>query len=49
MQLHSKKNKGFKFILITIDTFTKYIWTFPLKNKSAKEVTRGMSNILKKK
>jgi hypothetical protein len=48
MQLHSKKNKGFKFILITIDIFTKYIWTFPLKNKSAKELTRGMSNILKK-
>jgi hypothetical protein len=45
MQLHSKKNKGFKFILIIIDTFTKYIWTFPLKNKSAKEVTRGISNI----
>lgn len=47
MQSHSKKNKGFKFILIIIDTFTKYVWTIALKNKSAKEVTRGMLNILK--
>lgn len=31
MQSHSKKNKGFKFILIIIDTFTKYIWAIALK------------------
>lgn len=26
MQSQSKKNNGFKYILITIDTFTKYVW-----------------------
>lgn len=48
IQLHSKNNRGFKFILIVIDTYTKYVWVEALKNKSAKEVTRGMGNILKK-
>jgi hypothetical protein len=47
MQLHSKKNNGFKYILIVIDTFTKYVWVQALKNKSAKDVTLGMSKILK--
>ncbi|KAF0707062.1 Integrase catalytic domain-containing protein, partial [Aphis craccivora] len=26
MQPHSRQNNGFKFILIIIDTFTKYVW-----------------------
>jgi len=42
MQSYSRTNKGFKFILIIIDTYTKYVWTVPLKNKSSKEVTQGM-------
>jgi len=48
MQTHSRQNKGFKFILIVIDTFTKYVWIEALKNKTAKECTNGMFNILKK-
>lgn len=48
MQTYSKKNKGYKFILIIIDTYTKYVWVTALKNKSANEVTKGMFNILKK-
>ena len=47
IQSYSKNNKGFKFILIVIDTYTKYVWAYALKNKSAKQVTQGMLNILK--
>lgn len=48
MQSHSKQNKGYKFVLIVIDTFTKYVWVEPLKNKTGNEVVKCMSNILKK-
>ncbi len=26
MQSHSKQNYGFKYILVVIDTYTKYVW-----------------------
>ena len=48
MQSHSKKNYGFKYILVVIDTYSKYVWVESLKNKTGKECTRGMFNILKK-
>ena len=33
MQLISKLNKGFRFLLCAIDIFTKYAWIVPLKDK----------------
>ena len=33
MQLISKFDKGFRFLLCVIDTFSKYIWVVPLKDK----------------
>ena len=33
MQLISKCNKGFRFLLGDIDIFSKYIWVVPLKDK----------------
>ena len=33
MQLISKFNKGFRFLLCVIDIFTKYAWVVPLKDK----------------
>ena len=33
MQLMSKFNKGFKFLLCVIDIFSKYAWVVPLKDK----------------
>ena len=33
MQLISKFNKGFRFLLCAIDIFSKYAWVFPLKHK----------------
>ena len=33
MQLMSKFNKGFRFLLCVIDIFSKYAWVVPLKDK----------------
>ena len=33
MQLISKFNKGFRFLLCVIDIFSKYAWVVPLKDK----------------
>ena len=35
MQLLGKFNKGFRFLLCTIDIFSKYAWVVPLKDKKA--------------
>ena len=39
-------NKGYRYIFIVIDNFTKYLWTIPLKNKYSKTITNEFSNIL---
>ena len=33
MQLISKFNKGFRFLLYVINIFSKYAWVVPLKDK----------------
>ena len=35
MQLLSKFDKGFRFLLCVIDIFSKYAWVIPLKDKKA--------------
>ena len=35
---YSRENRGYNYILCAIDAFTKKLWTFPLKRKSAEEV-----------
>ena len=39
-------NKGFRYIFIVIDNFTKYLWAIPLKNKYSQTITNEFSNIL---
>ena len=43
----SKKNSGFKYILMVIDVFSKYGWAVPLKTKTGKEVTSALQTIFK--
>lgn len=43
---YSRYNKGFKYILVVIDCFSKYLWTQPLKNKNAISVRNAMKKIL---
>ena len=45
---YARYNKGNKYILVVIDCFSKFLWTRPLKSKSAQEVTKAMEDILKK-
>ena len=39
-------NKGFRYIFITIDKFSEFLWAIPLKNKYGQTITNGFSNIL---
>ncbi|KAF0753370.1 Integrase catalytic domain-containing protein, partial [Aphis craccivora] len=48
MQSHSRQNYGFKYILVIIDTYSNYVWVEALKNKTSKECTNSIFNILKK-
>lgn len=42
---HAKINNNFRYILTVIDTFSKYAWAIPLKNKTGKDVTTAMQKI----
>jgi hypothetical protein len=46
MQKFSTKNSGFNFILVVIDCFSKFLWCYPLQNKTAKENGAGLRRIL---
>ncbi len=39
-------NDGHKFILLVIDSFSRFIWTRPLKSKSSKEVLEAFKSII---
>ena len=47
MQLFSKFNKGFRFLLCIIDIFSKYAWVVPLKNKTGISIVNAFKQILK--
>ena len=47
MQLLSKFNKGFRFLLCAIDIFSKYAWVIPLKDKKGVSIVNGFQIILK--
>ena len=48
MQLISKFNKGFRFLLCVIDIYSKYACVIPLKNKKAVSIVNAFQSILKK-
>lgn len=41
-------NKGFTYILVVIDCFTKYVWVIPLKTKTKQEVVEAFKVIIAK-
>ena len=47
MQLISKFNKGFRFLLCVIDIFSKYAWVAPLKDKKGVSIVNEFRKILK--
>ena len=48
MQLISKFNKGFAFLLCVIDIFSKYSWVVPLKDKKGLRIVNAFQVILDK-
>ena len=47
MQLLSKFNKEFKFLLCIIDIYSKYTFIIPLKNKKGITITNTLQKFLK--
>ena len=47
MQLISKFNKGFRFLLCVIDVFSKYPWVVPLKDKKGITIVNAFQKVLK--
>ena len=47
MQLLSKFNKGFRFLLCVIDIFRKYAWVVPLKDEKGISIVNAFKKILK--
>ena len=41
-----ENNRGYRYVLVTIDNFSKYGWTVPLKNKNAQTIKDSFENIL---
>ena len=46
MQLLSKFNKGFRFLLCVIDVFSKYAWVIPLKDKKGVSIVNAFQIML---
>ena len=42
----TSNNKGYRYIFIIVDNFSKYLWAIPLKNKYSQTITNDFSNIL---
>ena len=41
-----ENNRGYRYVLVIIDNFSKYGWTKPLKNKNAQTIKDSFENIL---
>ena len=43
---YGQENYGYKWMLLVIHTFSKYLWIFPMKNKKGESVTKTLTNFL---
>ena len=41
-----ENNRGYRYVLVIIDKFSKFGWTIPLKNKNAQTIKDSFENIL---
>ena len=41
-----ENNKGYRYVLVTIDNFSKFGWTIPLKNKNPQTIKDSFETIL---
>ena len=42
-----ENNRGYRYVLVVIDNFSKFGWTVPLKHKNAQSIKDSFENILK--
>ena len=42
-----KNNRGYRYILVIIDNYSKFGWTIPLKNKYAQSLIEAFSEFFK--
>ena len=47
VQTLAKQNKGFRYILVVINAFSKYAWAQPIKKMTGKDVAEAFVKILK--
>lgn len=47
MKMYSRANRSYRYLLMIIDTFSKYGWIIPLKTKSGKAVADAFSKLFK--
>ena len=40
-----KNNRGYRYVLVIIDDFSKFGWTVPLENKNAQTINDSFENI----
>lgn len=43
----AKENKGYRYILVVIDAFSKFVWMRPVKRKTGEAVSNAMVSILR--
>ena len=41
-----ENNRGYRYVLVAIDNFSKFGWTSPLKNKNSQTIKDSFENIL---
>ena len=42
----TENNRGYRYVLVVIDNFSKFGWTVPIKNKNAQTIKDSFENIL---
>ena len=47
MQKYARQNKGYKYIVVVLDVFSRYSWARPLKDKTGESVTKAFKDIFK--
>lgn len=47
MQQFSKWNKGYRYLLMVLDVFSKYGWIEPLKDKTGETVPEAFKRVFK--
>ena len=45
MSFYSRHNNGYKYFVLLIDIFSRYVWTVPLKSKTGQEMVKALKSV----